>query len=108
MLKRSEGSSSTMSSVCAVWTALAAECVGMSPFAMSLLHGEVEQHGGAVAFAAQHLDRATVLLHDGLRDRESEPGALRLGREERMEQLRQHAARHARAVVGDAHLLERH
>src|SRR5262245_45885939 len=100
MLNRSERSSSTTSSV-----PLDCARVELSPFAMSLLQREVEEHRGPAAFLAVHRDGAAVLLHDGLRDAETEPGALGLGGEERVEQLGQHAARDAHAVVDDAHLL---
>src|SRR5262245_61004682 len=100
MPKRIERSSSTISSVCAV-----AARTSVSPLAMSLLHGEVEEHGGAVVLAARHLDGAAMLVHDGLRDRQPQPGALGFGREERVEQLRQNAAWHAHAGVAHAHLL---
>src|SRR5258707_3172115 len=99
MLKRSERSSSTMSSVWAV-----SARVGLSPLAMASLHGEIEQDGRASILAARDLDAAAVLVHDGLRDGKAEPGALRLGRKERIEQLVQHAARNAGAGVTHPHL----
>src|SRR6476660_7083612 len=80
--------------------------VGVSPFAMSFLHGEVEQHGGAAVLAAGDLDGAAVLLDDRLRNRQTEPGALGLGREERVEQLGQGPARDPDPGVAHAHLLD--
>src|SRR5262249_13635843 len=77
-----------------------------SPLAMSLLHREVEQHGGASAFAARDRDRASVLVHDRLADRKPQAGAARLGREEWIEQLGQHAARDTGPLVYPALLLD--
>src|SRR5438094_3777025 len=79
--------------------------MGLSPLAMPFLHGETQKHGRPAALAARHLDGAAVLLHDGLRNRQPEPGAPGLGREERIEKLGEHAARHADAGVADAHAL---
>src|SRR5689334_494591 len=101
MLKRSERSSSTTSSV-----PLDCVRVELSPFAISLLQREVEEHGRAAAFFAVHRDRAAMLLHDGLGDAESEPRSRGLGREERIEQLRERAARDADAGVDGADLLD--
>src|SRR5207244_10770097 len=47
-----------------------------------------------------------MLLHDGLADREPEPGAAWLGGEERIEQLRELAARDAAAGIDHADLLQ--
>src|SRR5438552_18982773 len=80
--------------------------MGLSPLAMPFLHGETQEHGRPAALAARHLDGAAVLLHDGLRNRQPEPGAPGLGREERIEKLGEHAARHADAGVADAHALD--
>src|SRR4030095_11786311 len=72
---------------------------------MTLLHREVEQHGGSPAFAARDGDRASVLVHDGLADGQPEPGAAGLGREEWIEHLGQHAAWNPDTGVDHAHLL---
>src|SRR5260221_11150857 len=90
IVKRSERSSSTTSSVWGVWVR-----VGLSPLAMAFLQGEVEHHRGPAALPAGDLDAPLMLVHDRLGDREPQPGADGLGGEERMEQLAQHAARHA-------------
>src|SRR6185295_4134827 len=99
-LKRSERSSSTISTAGAlcVW-------VSSSPFTLAFLHGEVEQHGRPALLAAGDLDRASVLLHDALRNREPEAGAPGLGREERVEHLGQDPARNPDPGVDDPHLL---
>ena len=48
-----------------------------------------------------HVDAALVRVHDLADDGEAEPGALRLGREKRVEDLLGDLRRHARPVVGD-------
>src|SRR5262252_44046 len=101
MLNLSVRSSSTTSSV-----PFEDARVELSPFAIPFLQREVEEHGRAAAFLAVHRDRAAVLLHDGLRDAEPQAGARGLRGEERVEQLRQRAARDADAGVDDAHLLD--
>src|SRR5262245_39389485 len=101
MLNLSERSSSTTSSV-----PFEEARVVLSPFAIPFLQREVEEHRGAAAFLAVHRDRAAVLLHDGLRDAQTQPGAGGLGGEEGIEQLGQRAARDADAGVDDAHLLD--
>src|SRR5262252_7464932 len=100
MLNLSVRSSSTTSSV-----PFDRARVELSPFAIPFLQREVEEHRGAAAFLAVDRDRSAVLLHDGLRDAEAQPRARGLGGEERVEELRQRAARDADAGVDDAHLL---
>ncbi len=60
--------------------------------------------GGALAACGVDADLSVVPLDDAVGDRESQPGAGLLGREERLEDPRAHFVRDARARVGDPQL----
>src|SRR5262249_29692459 len=60
------------------------------------------RHERAAALGALHLDRAAVLLEDAVADRQPEPEALVLGREERIEDARAHVGGNPGPLV--AHL----
>src|SRR5207245_8156758 len=77
--------------------------LGCSRITWGSLHRQRDHEGRPSTDAAAHAHRAAVALHDALRHPESEPGPLaRLGREERLEDLRQKVVRNPVARV--AHL----
>ena len=76
-------------------------------FLRLLEHRQHHRERRAAADAAAHLDGAAVVLDDALADRQPEPGALVLRREERDEQVLQLGARDADAGVAEAHLEHR-
>src|SRR5262245_36063456 len=65
--------------------------------------GQPHREGGAAAQLARHLDRSPVLEDDLLGQRQAQAGALLLGGEERVEDLRLVLGGDATAGVADAH-----
>src|SRR6185369_12967466 len=61
------------------------------------------RHAGAAPGGAVHLDRAAVLLENAVTDREPQPEALVLGREERIEDSRADRLGNSRPLVGHLH-----
>src|SRR5260370_1187874 len=71
-----------------------------------IARGQGDRERRAEAGRAAHVDVATVLLHDPVHEREPEAGALRLGGEEGLEQVREVAGGDAAAGVAHAELQE--
>jgi hypothetical protein len=65
---------------------------------------EGQDEGSALAWLRMDVHRPVVLAHDAIRDREPAPRAVRLGREERVEDPREELRRDAGARVADDQL----
>src|SRR5437899_2371268 len=78
--------------------------IGAGLVLSSFRDGNEARHAGAAPFGALHLDGAAVLLEDAMADREAEPEALVLGREERVEDPRADAGGNPRALIGHLRL----